>query len=27
VGMRSNIDGLEILPNGSVRFENVTIGE
>jgi peptide/nickel transport system substrate-binding protein len=27
VGMGSDVNGLEILPNGSVRFENVTIGE
>ena len=24
VGVRSNVEGLVILPNGSARFENVT---
>lgn len=27
IGVRDNVEGLEIMPNGSVRFENVTISE
>lgn len=27
VGVGSDVEGMEVLPNGSVRFENVTIGK